>query len=68
MRDLSTGNLIAETIYYPTPVTIDTFFTNEEGWLMLPYGLSYGQYKLIEVETCYGYVLDSEPVPFTAGL
>ena len=68
MRDLSTGNLIAETIYSPTPVTIDTFFTNEEGWLMLPYGLSYGQYKLIEVETCYGYVLDSEPVPFTAGL
>ena len=65
VRDLSTGDLIAETIYYPTPVTIDTFFTNEEGWLMLPYELSYGQYELIEVETCYGYVLDSEPVPFT---
>lgn len=65
VRDLSTGDLIAETIYYPTPVTIDTFFTNEEGWLMLPYELPYGQYELIEVETCYGYVLDSEPVPFT---
>jgi LPXTG-motif cell wall-anchored protein len=65
VRDLSTGDLIAETIYYPTPVTIDTFFTNEEGWLMLPYELSYGQYELIEVETCYGYVLDSNPVPFT---
>ncbi len=36
VRDLSTGDLIAETIYYPTPVTIDTFFTYEEGWLMLP--------------------------------
>lgn len=65
VRDLSTGDLIAETIYYPTPVTIDTFFTNEEGWLMLPYELPYGQYELIEVETCYGYVLDSEPVTFT---
>lgn len=65
VRDLSTGDLIAETIYYPTLVTIDTFFTNEEGWLMLPYELPYGQYELIEVETCYGYVLDSEPVPFT---
>ncbi|MCI9533138.1 MAG: Cys-Gln thioester bond-forming surface protein [Lachnospiraceae bacterium] len=65
VRDLSTGDLIAETLYYPTPVTIDTFFTNEEGWLMLPYELSYGQYELIEVETCYGYVLDSNPVPFT---
>lgn len=65
VRDLSTGDLIVETLYYPTPVTIDTFFTNEEGWLMLPYELPYGQYELIEVETCYGYVLDSEPVPFT---
>lgn len=65
VRDLSTGDLVAETIYYPTPITIDTFFTNEEGWLMLPYELPYGDYELIEVETCYGYVLDSEPVPFT---
>lgn len=65
IRDLSTGDLIEETIYYPTPVTINTFFTNEEGWMMLPYELPHGQYELIEVETCYGYVLDSEPVPFT---
>lgn len=65
VRDLSTGELVAETIYYPTPVIINTFFTNEEGWLMLPNELPHGQYELIEVETCYGYVLDSEPVPFT---
>ena len=32
---------------------------------MLPNELPHGQYELIEVETCYGYVLDSEPVPFT---
>ena len=65
VRDLSTGELISQTVYYPTPVTIDTFFTNDEGWLMLPYELSYGQYELIEQETCFGYVLDREPVPFT---
>ncbi|MHA9737022.1 SpaA isopeptide-forming pilin-related protein [Robinsoniella peoriensis] len=65
VRDLSTGEIISQTVYYPTPVTIDTFYTNDEGWLMLPYELSYGQYELIEQETCFGYVLDREPVPFT---
>lgn len=65
VRDVSTGETVSQTVYYPTPVTIDTFFTNEEGWLMLPCELPYGQYELIEMETCYGYVLDSEPVPFT---
>ncbi len=65
VRDKSTGELITQTVYYPTPVEITTYFTNEEGWLMLPCELSYGEYELIEVETCYGYVLDSEPVPFT---
>ena len=65
VRDLSTGELITQTVYYPTPVEITTFFTNDEGWLMLPCELPYGSYELIEVETCYGYVLDSEPVPFT---
>lgn len=65
VRDLSTGEIISQTIYYPEPVTITAFYTNDEGWLMLPYELDYGQYELIEVQTCYGYVLDSEPVPFT---
>lgn len=65
VRDLSNGELISQTVYYPTPVTVDTFFTNEEGWLMLPCELPYGRYELIEVETCYGYVLDENPVPFT---
>ena len=65
IRDLSTGEMISQTVYYPSPVTITTFYTDDSGTLMLPYELPYGQYELIEVETCYGYVLDSEPVPFT---
>ncbi len=65
IRDLSNGELISQTVYYPSPVTITTFYTDDSGALMLPYELPYGQYELIEVETCYGYVLDSEPVPFT---
>ena len=65
VRDLSTGEIISQTVYYPEPVTITTFYTNDEGWLMLPYELDYGRYELIEVQTCYGYVLDSKPVLFT---
>lgn len=65
IKDLSTGEIISQTVYYPSPVTITTFFTADDGSLMLPYELPYGQYELIEVETCYGYVLDKTPVPFT---
>lgn len=65
VRDVATGELITQTVLYPTPVEITTYFTNDEGWLMLPCELPYGDYELIEVETCYGYVLDSTPVPFT---
>ena len=65
VRDLSTGEMITQTINYPTPETLDTFYTSDEGWLMLPYELAYGDYELIEVETAYGYVLNSDPVPFT---
>ena len=31
---------------------------------MLPEALPYGNYEIIEQNTCYGYVLDSSPVPF----
>ena len=31
---------------------------------MLPYALPYGNYEIIEQNTCFGYVLDSTPVAF----
>lgn len=65
IRDLSTGELISQTVYYPKPESISTFYTNDEGWLMLPCSLNYGQYELIEVQTPDGYVLDRNPVSFT---
>lgn len=65
IRDLSTGEIITQTVYYPEPMEITTFFTNDEGWMMLPYELDYGQYELLEIQTAYGYVLDETPVPFT---
>ena len=60
----ASGNLITQDIYYPTPRVLDTFYTNEEGWLMLPETLPYGSYSLVEVQTAHGYVLDREPVEF----
>ena len=59
------GSLITQTFTYPEVTTIDTFYTNDEGYLITPEKLEYGTgYKLIEVSSPYGYVLSSEPVYF----
>ncbi len=59
------GSLITQTFTYPEVTTIDTFYTNDEGYLITPEKLEYGTgYKLIEVSAPYGYVLSSEPVYF----
>ena len=59
------GNLITMTFTYPTPTTVDTFYTDENGILVTPEKLAYGKgYKLLEVQSSYGYVLNNEPVYF----
>ena len=59
------GSLITQSFTYPTPVTIDTFYTNDEGYLITPEKLEYGSgYSLVEVFAPYGYTLNSEPVFF----
>ena len=59
------GSLITQSFTYPTPVTIDTFYTNDEGYLITLEKLEYGSgYSLVEVSAPYGYVLSSEPVYF----
>ncbi len=65
IKDLSTGEFVNQEIYYPNPETLDTFYVSDEGWLMLPEPLHTGDYELYEVAAPYGYVLSSEPVPFT---
>ena len=60
----SNGQKISMTFSYPTPTTIDTFYTNSEGYLITPEVLPYGEYSLVEVQAPVGYVLDSTPVPF----
>ena len=59
------GNKVSMTFTYPTPTTIDTFYTDADGQLVTPEKLDYGKgYSLIEVQAPYGYVLDSTPVSF----
>ena len=65
IKDLSTGEFITQEIFYPNPETLDTFYVSDEGWLMLPEPLHTGDYELYEVAAPYGYMLSSEPVPFT---
>jgi SrtB family sortase len=66
VRDLNSGGFVTQTIHYPNPVSLDVFYTSDEGWLMLPDALpkNTGGYELIEVTAPFGYVLDSTPVPF----
>ncbi len=59
------GNKASMTFTYPTPTTIDTFYTDADGQLVTPEKLDYGKgYSLVEVQAPYGYVLDSTPVSF----
>ena len=45
---------------YPTPTTVDTFYTDANGSLVTPEKLPYGQgYSIVEVQSPYGYVLVS---------
>lgn len=64
VRNTDTGEYIVQHINYPTPVDIEIYYTDSTGKLMLPETLPYGNYEIIEQNTCYGYVLDNSPVPF----
>ena len=59
------GNPVTMTFTYPTPTTIDVFYTNADGFLVTPEKLPYGKgYSIVEVQAPYGYVLDETPVYF----
>ncbi len=59
------GHRISMKYTYPQITTIHTFYTNSEGYLITPEKLEYGDYKLVEVQAPYGYVLDSTPIAFS---
>lgn len=57
--------LVTMTYTYPEVTTIDTFYTNSDGYLITPETLPYSKgYSVVEVQAPYGYTLDSTPVSF----
>lgn len=59
------GTKVSMEYTYPEHTVIDTFYTNEDGYLITPEALGYGRgYYLVEVQAPYGYVLNSDPVYF----
>ena len=59
------NTLITMSVPYPSNLTIDTFYTNSDGYLITPEMLVYDKgYKLVEVQAPHGYVLDSTPITF----
>lgn len=59
------GTKVSMQYTYPELTVIDTFYTNEDGYLITPETLGYGKdYYLVEVKAPYGYVLNSDPVYF----
>lgn len=59
------GNKVTMKYTYPTVTEIDTFYTNNEGYLITPESLPYGkEYSVVEVQAPYGYILNSTPVYF----
>lgn len=59
------GSLVTMSYTYPTLTVIDTFYTDENGTLLTPEKLPYGEgYSLVEVQAPHGYVLDATPIYF----
>lgn len=59
------GELVTIQITYPSKQTLTSFVTDESGTFITPIKLPYGEYTLKEVTAPEGYVLYTEPIPFT---
>jgi uncharacterized surface anchored protein len=64
VKNVDTGEWVAQEILYPTPIIIDSYLTNSDGWLVMPKELHFGNYELHEVRSPYGYLLSDKPIPF----
>ena len=56
--DLDKQEYVEQVTTYPTTTVHKTFFTDEEGYLILPQNLKIGHYRIEEVTAPYGYTLN----------
>ena len=56
--DLDNKEYVEQVTTYPTTTVHKTFFTDEEGYLILPQNLKIGHYRIEEVTAPYGYTLN----------
>ena len=56
--DLDNEEYVEQVTTYPTTIVHTSFFTDEEGYLILPQNLKIGHYRIEEVTAPHGYVLN----------
>ena len=56
----SDGNVVTQTVSYPTRREIDTFYTDENGEVTLPETVTRGMYFIEEVHAPQGYLIRTE--------
>lgn len=61
----SEGNVVTQHLNYPSDEDMTEFVTTNDGTLVLPETLPFGEYTLEEVKAPQGYLLNKEPIPFT---
>ncbi len=60
--DLDNGRYVEQVTTYPSTVTHTSFFTDSDGYLILPQNLLAGNYRIEEVTAPDGYTLDGNAV------
>ncbi len=60
--DLDNGKYVEQTTSYPKPTVHKSYFTNEEGYLVLPNNLKPGNYRIEEVTAPEGYTISKNYV------
>lgn len=65
VKNLDTGEYVEQETVYPEQKVHISYFTNEEGALVLPKALEPGTYQIEEIKAPEGYICSSEPVEVT---
>ena len=56
--DLDNEQYVEQVTTYPTTVVHKSYFTDEQGYLILPQNLKIGHYRIEEINAPYGYTLN----------